>query len=168
MDLQITGVNASGGSQNWAGLMVRSANGTDMDSGYLVAQRDNGEVFVYRSGSTIAKANAAGYVSGQRTHLRVVAQGNTLTVYSGTGQAPVLTVTDSASPPATSGVVTGGASANFWNARVMPTSADPCRALDDHRLESYDGDGWGIGSAIDGQRSSVANAMGWSSLGAYR
>jgi hypothetical protein len=167
VDLQITGVNASGGSQNWAGLMVRSANGTDMDSGYLIAQRDDGEVFVYRSGTTLAHATVPGYVSGQRTHLRVVAQGSTLTVYSGTGQAPVLTVTDSAFSAGDVGVVTGGASANFWNARVMPTSVDPVEGAAITASSSYEGDGWGIRSAADGQRSSVTNSMGWSSLGTY-
>jgi hypothetical protein len=167
VDLQITGVNASGGNQNWAGLMVRSANGTDMDSGYLIAQRDNGQLFVYRSGTTLASATVPGYVSGQRTHLRVVAQGNTLTVYSGTGQAPVLTVTDSAFGAGDVGVVTGGASANFWNARVMPTSVDPVETAKITASSSYEGDGWGIQSAIDGQRSSTTNAMGWSSLGTY-
>lgn len=167
VDLQITGVNASGGSQNWAGLMVRSANGTDMDSGYLIAQRDNGEVFVYRSGTTVARANAAGYVSGQRTHLRVVAQGSTLTVYSGTGQAPVLTVTDTAFSAGDVGVVTGGASADFWNARVMPTSVDPAENAAVTASSSYESDGWGIRSAIDGRRSSAADAMGWSSFGTY-
>jgi hypothetical protein len=167
VDLQITGVNASGGSQNWAGLMVRSVNGTDMDSGYLIAQRDNGQVFVYRSGTTLASATVPGYVSGQRTHLRVVAQGNTLTVYSGTGQAPVLTVTDSAFSAGDVGVVTGGASANFWNARVMPTSVDSVEVANITASSSYEADGWGIRSAIDGQRSSTTNAEGWSSLGTY-
>ncbi|GAA2007587.1 hypothetical protein GCM10009838_87400 [Catenulispora subtropica] len=167
VDLQITGVNANGGSTNWAGLMVRSMNGTDMDSGYLVAQRDNGQLFVYRSGTALASAAVPGYVSGQRTHLRVVARGNTLTVYSGTGQAPVLTVTDSAFTAGNVGVVTGGASAHFWNARVMPTSVDPVENATITASSSYESDGWGVRSAIDGQRASTTDAMGWSSLGAY-
>ncbi|NUR28145.1 MAG: DUF4091 domain-containing protein [Catenulispora sp.] len=167
VDLQITGVNASGGSANWAGLMVRSLNGTDLDSGYLIGQRDNGQVFVYRSGTTLASASVPGYVSGQRTHLRVVARGSTLTVYSGTGQAPVLTVTDSAFTSGDVGVVTGGASARFWNARVMPTSVDPVETATVTASTSYEGDGWGVRSAGDGQRASTTAAMGWSSLGAY-
>ncbi|MEV4559250.1 discoidin domain-containing protein [Kitasatospora sp. NPDC049285] len=165
VDLQITAVSPSGGSTNWAGLMVRSANGTDLDSGYLVAQRDNGQVFVYRSGTAIGSASVPGYVSGQRTHLRVVARGGTLTVYSGTGQAPVLTVTDQAFTAGAVGLVTGGASANFWNARVVPTSVDPAESSAVTASSSYEADGWGIRSAVDGQRTTVANAAGWSSSG---
>ena len=167
VDLQITAVNANGGSTNWAGLMVRSVNGTDMDSGYLIAQRDNGQLFVYRAGTTLASATVPGYVSGQRTHLRVIARGSTLTVYSGTGQAPVLTVTDTAFGAGDVGVVTGGASANFWNARVEPTDLDPAETATITASSSYEGDGWGIRSAIDGQRASTTTAMGWSSLGPY-
>ncbi|MFL6113554.1 MAG: discoidin domain-containing protein, partial [Catenulispora sp.] len=167
VDLQITGVSANGGSANWAGLMVRSANGTDMDSGYLIAQRNNGQLFVYRSGTTLASAAVPGYVPGQRTHLRVVAHGNILTVFSGTGQAPVLSVADSAFSAGDVGVVTGGVSANFWNARVMPTAVDPAETSAVTASSSYEGDGWGVRAAIDGQRASVANALGWSSLGPY-
>ncbi|GAA2029070.1 hypothetical protein GCM10009839_30540 [Catenulispora yoronensis] len=167
VDLQITGVNANGGSTNWAGLMVRSMNGTDLDSGYLVAQRDNGQLFVYRAGKTLASATVPGYVSGQRTHLRVVARGSTLTVYSGTGQAPVLTLNDSAFTAGDVGVVTGGASANFWNARVEPTSLDPAETATITASTSYEGDGWGIRAAVDGQRASTSSAVGWSSLGNY-
>ncbi|GGQ06332.1 MULTISPECIES: discoidin domain-containing protein [Streptomyces] len=165
VDLQITGVSSSGGSTNWAGLMVRSANGTDLDSGYLIAQRNNGQVFVYRSGTTIGSASVPGYVPGQRTRLRVVARGNALTVYSGTGQAPVLTVTDAAFTAGDVGLVTGGASANFWNARVMPTSLAPAESAAVTASSSYGADGWGVRSAVDGQRPSAPNAAGWSSSG---
>ncbi|MFK0233895.1 discoidin domain-containing protein [Streptomyces vinaceus] len=165
VDLQITAVSSYGGSTNWAGLMVRSANGTDLDSGYLIAQRDNGEVFVYRSGTRIGSASVPGYVSGQRTRLRVVARGNALTVYSGTGQAPVLTVTDAAFTAGDVGLVTGGASANFWNARITPTSLAPAESAAATASSSYEADGWGIRSAVDGQRPSAPNAAGWSSSG---
>ena len=162
VDLQISGVEG-GDHSNWAGLMVHSVNGTDMDSGYLIAQRDNGQLFVYRSGTTLASANVPGYVSGQRTHLRVVARGNTLTIYSGTGQAPVLTVTDTAFSMGDVGLVTGGASVNFWNARVMPTSVDPAESSTITASSSAETGGWGIRAAVDGQRSSTASALGWSS-----
>ncbi|GAA2793596.1 hypothetical protein GCM10020219_076050 [Nonomuraea dietziae] len=88
VDLRITGVNASGGRTNWAGLMVRNLNATDMDTGYLVALRDNGQVFVYRSGVTLGSAAVPGYVSGQWTRLRVAARGATLTVHSGSEEDP--------------------------------------------------------------------------------
>ncbi|GAA4983597.1 hypothetical protein HD597_000215 [Nonomuraea thailandensis] len=39
---------------------VRNLSGTEMDTGYLVAQRTNGEVFIVRSETTLARANVPG------------------------------------------------------------------------------------------------------------
>ncbi|MFC4121423.1 hypothetical protein [Nonomuraea zeae] len=64
--------------------MVRNLSGTEMDTGYLVAQRNNGEVFIVRSETMLARANVPGYVPGQRSRLRVVARGDTITAYVGT------------------------------------------------------------------------------------
>jgi hypothetical protein len=79
----------------------------------------------------------------------------------------VLTVTDSAFTGGDVGLVTGGASANFWNARVMPSTADVSENAAISASSSYEADGWGIRSAVDGQRTSAANALGWSSIGNY-
>jgi len=122
VDLRIVDVNASGGDTNWAGLMLRNLNGTDMDSGYLVALRNNGEVFVYRSGETLGAAQVPGYEPGATTRLRVEAQGGQLAVYAGTGADPVLTVDDAAYADGHVAVVTGGASAHFDNVVLEPSS----------------------------------------------
>lgn len=122
VDLRIVDVNTNGGNTNWAGLMVRNLNGTDLDSGYLIALRNNGEVFVYRSGETLGTAQVPGYEPGATTTLRVEAQGEQLAVYAGSGEEPVLTVEDAAYTEGHVAVVTGGASAHFDNVTLEPTT----------------------------------------------
>ncbi|MEU7891924.1 discoidin domain-containing protein [Nonomuraea sp. NPDC049152] len=156
VDLRITGVNANGGSTNWAGIMVRNLNATDMDTGYLVALRDNGQVFVYRSGVSLGSAAVPGYVSGQWTRLRVAARGGTITVYAGAKK--VLTVTDNAYPVGGLALVTGGASARFDNVRVNPET-NPAEGRVVTTSSSYEGDGWSAPAAVDGTRTGI----GWSS-----
>ncbi|MFF5207690.1 discoidin domain-containing protein [Streptosporangium sp. NPDC000396] len=163
VDLRITGVAAGGGNTNWAGLMVRSLNGTDMDSGYLIAQRNDGRVFVYRSGTALAEASVPGYAAGAWTRLRVVAVGGVIKVYSGTGQSPVLTVTDSSYPVGDIALVTGGASARFDNLRINPM-INRAEGGTVTASSSYQGDGWGTAALIDGRRASAPGAMGWSSI----
>ncbi|WP_433236196.1 discoidin domain-containing protein [Streptosporangium sp. CA-135522] len=158
VDVKITGVNAAGGDTNWAGLMVRSLNGTDMDTGYLVALRNNGQVFVYRSGTSLGSATVPGYQAGQWTRLRVIARGGAISVYAGSGQSPLLTVNDSAYPAGDLALVTGGASARFDNVRVNPET-NPAEGRVVTASSSYDGDGWGTRAAVDGVRTGV----GWSS-----
>ncbi|MEV6013252.1 discoidin domain-containing protein [Streptomyces sp. NPDC051976] len=162
VDLRITGTAADGGSGNWAGLMVRSMNGSDMDTGYLIAQRDNGQLFVYRGGTTLGSATVPGYVAGQTTHLRVVAKGGRLSVYSGTSQSPALTVDDSAYGVGDIALVTGGASAVFDNVRINPM-ANAAEGATITASSSYDADGWGKDALADGRRGSVPGALGWSS-----
>ncbi|RSN11601.1 hypothetical protein DMB42_13560 [Nonomuraea sp. WAC 01424] len=158
-DVRITGVNADGGDTNWAGLMVRNLNATDMDTGYLVALRDNGQVFVYRSGVQLGTAAVPGYAPGQWTRLRVAARGGTITVFAGARK--VLTVTDDAYPVGGLALVTGGASARFDNVRVNPET-NPAEGRTVTASSSYDGDGWSAPAAVDGARTGV----GWSSSAA--
>lgn len=165
VDLRITGVNSNDGNNNWAGLVVRNLNGTDFESGYLVAQRNNGEVFVYRSGITLGHALATGYAPGQFNRLRVVARGNTITVYAGSGQAPVLTVTDNAFSAGGIGLASGGVSVQFDNVRLNPET-NPAEARPVTVSSTYDGDGWNPRAAVDGRRTSVAGSMGWTSAAA--
>ncbi|MEV6104244.1 discoidin domain-containing protein [Streptomyces sp. NPDC051940] len=155
-DLRITGVNANGGNTNWAGVMLRNLNGTDMDSGYLIAQRNNGEVFVYRSGTTLASATVPGYSPGGWNNLRVAARGSTITVFSGARK--VLTVTDSAYKAGGFALVTGGAGARFDNVRINP-EVNPAEARTVTASSSYEADGWSTAGATDGQRT----GLGWSS-----
>lgn len=165
VDLKIVGVNPNGGNANWAGFMLRSLNGTDMGSGYLVGLRNNGEVFVYRSGVTLKAAPAPGYVPGTYTRLRVSAVGNTIKVWVGNHPDPVLTVADpkNAYTAGSVALVTGGTSVRFDNMRINPmvnaAEGKPVTAS-----SSYQADGWSTGAATDGRRSSVPGAMGWSSL----
>ncbi|WP_431931207.1 glycoside hydrolase domain-containing protein [Nonomuraea jabiensis] len=114
-DLKIVGVNPEGGDTNWAGFMIRSSNATDMDTGYLVALRDNRQVFIYRSGKELAHAEAPDYRPGTYTRFRVTAFGDRLSVYVGDKAEPVLTLTDSAYRAGQVALVTGGASVRFDN-----------------------------------------------------
>ncbi|MFI6539770.1 discoidin domain-containing protein [Nonomuraea sp. NPDC050547] len=156
VDLRITGVNASGGATNWAGLMVRNFNGTDLDTGYLIALRDNGQVFVYRSGVTLGSAAVPGYVSGQWTKLRVAARGSSISVYAGAKK--LLTVNDAAYPAGGFALVTGGASARFDNVRINPET-NPAEARAVTTSSSHESDGWSAAAAVDGVRT----GLGWSS-----
>lgn len=162
VDLRITGVSATGGQENWAGLMVRNFSGTEMDTGYLVAQRNNGEVFIVRSETTLARASVPGYVPGQRSRLRVVARGDTITVYAGANAAPLLTVTDKAYQAGDIALITGGAAARFDNVKVNPET-NPAEGRAVAATSSYDGDGWSPQGVVDGERGSVTGRMGWSS-----
>ncbi|WP_214321687.1 discoidin domain-containing protein [Nonomuraea sediminis] len=161
VDLKITGVLAGGGNSNWAGLMIHSLNPTDMDSGYLVAQRNDGRVFLYRNGTTLAQATAPGYVPGAWNHLRVIYQQGAIKVFSGGDQ--VLSVTDNAFPLGSVAVVTGGASARFDNVHLNPL-VNAAEFGTVTASSSYQGDGWSLAAANDGLRTSWSNAMGWSSV----
>ncbi|MFC9687663.1 glycoside hydrolase domain-containing protein [Kribbella sp. NPDC056951] len=165
VDLQIRGVNSNGGNTNWAGLVVRNLNPTDFESGYLVAQRNNGEVFVFKSGTTLGKAQAVGYAPGQFNRLRVVARGNKITVYAGTGAAPVLTVTDSSFTAGGIGLASGGVNVAFDNVRLNP-DVNPAEGGAVSVSSSYDNDGWRAIAAVDGRRTSDASSMGWTSAAA--
>ncbi|GAA1597604.1 hypothetical protein GCM10009804_62560 [Kribbella hippodromi] len=160
VDLQIRGVNASGGDTNWAGIVIRNLNPTDFDSGYLIAQRNNGEVFVYRNGTTLGKTQNPGYTAGQVTRLRVVARGTKLTVYAGTKQ--LLTVSDPNYTAGGIGLASGGVNVAFDNVRINP-EVNPAEGTNVTTSSSYDQDGWSAQAAVDGQRTSDAASMGWTS-----
>ncbi|MFI7702038.1 glycoside hydrolase domain-containing protein [Nonomuraea sp. NPDC049480] len=162
VDLKIVAVNSHGGNTNWAGFMIRSSNATDMDTGYLVALRNNGEVFVYRSGKELGHATAGNYQAGTYTRLRVMAFGNKLSVYAGNNRQPLLTVTDDAFPAGHVALVTGGASVRFDNFTVNPDNN-----MADGRpvttSSTYSADGWHPTAAADGIQSSTPGSMGWTS-----
>ncbi|MDX3006011.1 discoidin domain-containing protein [Kribbella solani] len=160
VDLQIRGVNADGGDTNWAGIVIRNLNSTDFGSGYLIAQRNNGEVFVYSSGKTLGHAQLAGYVKGQVTRLRVVARGSKLSVFA--GRTPVLTVTDPTFTAGGIGLASGGVNVAFDNVRINP-DVNPAEGSKVTTSSSYEQDGWGAQAAVDGQRTSDAASMGWTS-----
>ncbi|MFI6318928.1 discoidin domain-containing protein [Nonomuraea sp. NPDC050556] len=159
VDLRITGVR-DGDASNWAGLMIHSLNPTDMGSGYLVAQRNDGRVFLYRNGTTLAQAPVPGYVPGAWTHLRVTYVQGAIKVWSGGTQ--VLSVTDNAFPLGSAAVVTGGASARFDNVHLNPL-VNAAEAGTLTASSSYQADGWSTQAANDGMRTSWSNAVGWSS-----
>lgn len=163
VDVRITGVTAEGGDTNWAGLVVRNQNGTEMETGYLVALRNNGQVFVNRTGATLGAAQVPGYAAGQTVRLRVVARGTTLSVYA--GGTPLLTVEDDAYPVGELALITGGASARFDNVRVNPMT-NPAEGARVTVSSAYDGDGWSARAATDGQTASAGASLGWSSAGA--
>jgi hypothetical protein len=79
----------------------------------------------------------------------------------------VLTVTDSAFTTGEVGVVTGGASANFWNMRITPTVTNPAEGQAVTASSSYEADGWGVRALVDGRRTSPTGALGYSSINNY-
>ncbi|WP_163507413.1 discoidin domain-containing protein [Fodinicola acaciae] len=164
VDVQITAVNSAGGDTNWAGLMVRSCNASDMDTGYLVALRRNGEVFVYRCGDRLGGAQVPGFSAAAPTRLKVVARGSTLTICAGLAATPILTVTDSYYSAGNIALVTGGAAAKFSGFSVNP-EIDYAEGKAVTVTSSYTADGWSPTAAVNGQTASVTGGLGWSSAG---
>lgn len=164
VDVQITAVNASGGDTNWAGLVVRSCNASDMDTGYLVALRRNGEVFVYRSGDRLGGAQVPGFSAAAPTRLKVVAAGSTLTICAGPAATPILTITDSYYSAGNVALVTGGAAARFSGFSINP-EGNYAEGKAVTVSSSYPADGWAPTAAVNGQTTSVAGGLGWSSAG---
>ncbi|MEV6950957.1 discoidin domain-containing protein [Streptomyces sp. NPDC051183] len=161
VDVRITGVSADGGATNWAGLTVHSQNPTDRQTGYLVALRDNGEVFVNRSGTDLAKAKVPGYTSGQTVTLRAVTRGSALKVYAGATE--LISLTDTGYPVGNVGLATGGASARFDNVRLNP-GTNPVEGAAVTASSSYEADGWSAKALTDGRRSLPTGTVGWSSV----
>ncbi|MFF9645360.1 discoidin domain-containing protein [Kitasatospora aureofaciens] len=160
VDLRVTGVQANGGDTNWAGMVVRNQNPTESQTGYLVALRNTGEVFVNRSGTTLGSAKVPGYTPGQTVSLRVSARGGMLRVYAGTTQ--LLTVTDQGYPVGGFGLATGGASARFEHVRINP-GGDVAENAAVVASSTYEGDGWNTGALTDGRRGLATGSNGWSS-----
>ncbi len=160
-DVRITGVSSEGEDTNWAGLTVHSQNPTDRQTGYLVALRNNGEVFVERGGALLGKATVPGYTPGQTVGLRVVTRGSALAVYAGATR--LISLTDPGYPVGTIGLATGGASARFDNVRLNP-GTNPAEGGVVTASSSYEADGWGRNALTDGRRSLPTGTNGWSSI----
>ncbi|MFB7469460.1 discoidin domain-containing protein [Kitasatospora sp. NPDC056184] len=163
VDVRITGTDADdGGDTDWAGLTIRSQNPTDAHTGYLVALRNNGEVFVHRSGTTLAAAPVPGYTPGQTVALRVDARGDTLRVFAGT--TLLITLTDTGYPVGGVGLATGHAGARFDNVRLNP-GTDAAENAAVTASSSYEADGWSLAAVTDGRRGRTDGPTGWSSAG---
>ncbi|MFI8823795.1 discoidin domain-containing protein [Streptomyces sp. NPDC053431] len=161
VDVRITGVNADGGDTNWAGLTVHSQHPTDRQTGYLVALRNNGEVFVHRSGVDLAKAVVPGYSPGRTVTLRAVTRGSSLRVYAGATE--LISLTDASYPVGNVGLATGGAGARFDNVRLNP-GGNPAEGAAVATSSSYEADGWSSKALTDGRRSLPTGTTGWSSI----
>lgn len=163
VDLTITGVKTEeGGDSNWAGLTLRSQTPLDLDSGYLVGVRNDGRVFLNRSGSLLKEAVLPGYTPGGPVNLRVVARGSSLRVYAGSTAQPLIEVTDTGYAAGAIGLATGGATARFDNVRINP-GVNPVEDAAVTVSSSYQADGWHARAAVDGRRGSDAVSKGWSS-----
>ncbi|GAA1699004.1 hypothetical protein GCM10009745_51880 [Kribbella yunnanensis] len=159
-DVRIT---ATGGNEaNWAGLTLRSINGTDYQTGYLAAIRNNGELFLYRGDKELAKIAVPGYQAGQWTHLRLIAEGTKIRVYAGNSPAALITVTDDSYAEGSVGLVTGGTAARFDNLRINP-GTNPAAGGTVTASSSYESDGWSKAALADGNRGSSSLSNGWSS-----
>ncbi|MGW2545792.1 discoidin domain-containing protein [Kitasatospora sp. NPDC001574] len=162
VDVRITGVDANdGGDTNWAGLTLHSQNPTDTQTGYLVGLRNNGTVFVHRSGTTLATAAVPGYAPGRTVSLRVISHGDTLRVFD--GATLLLTVTDGSYPVGNVALATGHAAARFDNVRINP-GTNPAEGAVVTASSSYEADGWGRAAATDGRRGLADGSKGWSSI----
>ncbi|MFF2659034.1 discoidin domain-containing protein [Kitasatospora sp. NPDC058032] len=161
VDVRITDVNASGGNANWAGLIVHGQHPTDRQTGYLVALRNNGEVFVNRGNVPLSSAQVPGFTPGQTVTLRVVTRGSVLDVYAGAKK--LITVNDPSYPVGDVALATGGAAARFDNVRLNPGS-DPAEAAGVSPTSSYESDGWSAAALTDGRRGLPTGTLGWSSI----
>ncbi len=159
-DVRITATN--GNNANWAGVTLRSINGTDYQTGYLAAIRNNGELFLYRGDKELAKIAVPGYQAGQWTHLRLIAEGTKIRAYAGHTPYPLITVTDDSYAEGSVGVVTGGSAARFDNVRVNP-GTNPAAGSTVTATSSYEADGWSRPALTDGNRGSSTQSNGWSS-----
>ncbi|GAA1685140.1 hypothetical protein GCM10009765_38080 [Fodinicola feengrottensis] len=164
VDVLITGVNSNGGDTNWAGMVIRSANASDMDSGYLIAMRRNGDVFVYRSGDPLGHAQMPGFTTASASRLKVVALGSTLTICGGPAAIPFLTINNTGFTAGNLALVTGGASARFANFAVNP-EVNYAEGKAVNVSTSHSADGWSPTAVVNGQAGSTSGALGWSSAG---
>lgn len=162
-DVKIT--NNNGNNTNWAGAMVRSANGTDIDTGYLIALRDTGELFLYRSGDTLVPSSSAtavpGYVSGQYTTIKVVAHGSNIQFFGGYSTTPLINYNDSGFSAGNIALITASA-ATFDNV-VINAEQNYAEGKPVSSYSTYTADGWSPQAGADGQRSSISGSMGYSS-----
>ncbi|MCD9024225.1 discoidin domain-containing protein [Cohnella silvisoli] len=154
-------VNDGGNHTNWAGAVVRSANGTDVDTGYLIALRNNGKIFIYRSGTTLAEVTVPGYVAGQYTTVKVVTNGNNIQVFAGNNATALLNVNDSGFSAGNIALITAS-SAKFDNV-VINAEQNYAEGKAVSVSSSYTADGWSPQAAVDGRKSTITNSAGWSS-----
>ncbi|MFF8770174.1 discoidin domain-containing protein [Kitasatospora sp. NPDC015120] len=162
VDVRIDDVRAEGGQSNWAGLVLHNQNPTEAQTGYLVALRNTGQVFIDRGGKPLGSAQVPGYTPGQTVSLRVSVQGGTIRVYA--GPTLLLTATDTGYPVGGFGLATGGASARFQHVRLNP-GTDVAENAAVQADTSYEGDGWSTRALTDGRRGPVGGTNGWSSNG---
>ncbi|MFC5402753.1 discoidin domain-containing protein [Cohnella soli] len=154
-------LNDNGISTNWAGAVVRSANATDVDTGYLVGLRNNGNIFIYRSGTTLSEAAVPGYVAGQYTTVKVVASGNNIQVFAGNNATALLNVNDSGYSAGNIALVTAS-SANFDNVAIN-AEQNYAEGKTVAASSSFTTGGWSPQAAVDGKASSAPGLYGWSS-----
>ncbi|MFC5406086.1 glycoside hydrolase domain-containing protein [Cohnella soli] len=154
--------NDNGNHQNWAGAMIRSMNATDLDTGYLIGVRNNGEIHLWRTGTVLAAAQIPGYVAGQYTTVKVVTQGSNIKVFAGNNPAALLEVNDTGYTSGNIGLITGGASAKFDNV-VVNAEQNYAEGKPVAYWSNYTGDGWAPQNAVDGKTSSSTQSLGYTS-----
>ncbi|WP_165956413.1 glycoside hydrolase domain-containing protein [Kribbella antibiotica] len=160
-DAKIDAVNSGGGNTNWIGAVVRGMNATDVDTGYLVAVRNNGTVFLYRSGKELASAAVPGYVPNAVTRMKIVAQGNRIKVYVKDHPAPLLDVTDTAFRTGHAALVTGSVAGRFDNVVLNPevNRADGKVVTATNSITDW---GWSPYGLTDGRNGTTAASGGFS------
>ncbi|MFC5406085.1 discoidin domain-containing protein [Cohnella soli] len=155
-------VSDGGNHTNWAGAMIRSMNATDLDTGYLIAVRNDGILSIYRSGTVLANASIPGYVAGQYTTVKVVTQGSSIKVFAGNNPAALLNITDTAYTSGNIALITGGTSAKFDNV-VVNAEQNYAEGKAVAYGSNYTGDGWAPQNAVDGKTSSSTQSLGYTS-----
>ncbi|MFC5404061.1 glycoside hydrolase domain-containing protein [Cohnella soli] len=117
-------VNDNGDHSNWAGAMIRSSDPSNLDTGYLIAVCNNSNLIVANASGALAQVTIPGYIAGQYTNVKVVAQGGNIQVFVGSSPTLLVNITNTASASGTIALVTGGASAKFDNVVVQVPKAD--------------------------------------------
>jgi len=119
-DFQI--LTNGGNPSNWAGCNVRKTNPTDnhTQSGYLLYFRANGQVCLYKPSGNLTAVNT-GLAFTNLTHVKLVTDGPTFTVYLTNSTMPLIICTDSAYVgPGYFSLITGAAGAQFAHVLITP------------------------------------------------
>ena len=161
-------VNDGGISANWAGAVVRSANGTDIDTGYLIGLRNNGHLFIYRSGATLAQTTSPvpGYVPGHYMTIKVVARGNTIQAFVGNNASTLVSLNANDNGFLVGNIALATASAAKFRNVVVNAEQNFAEGKPVSYSSTFTSGGWSPLAVVDGKTNSTTTSYvsyGWSS-----
>ncbi|WP_020497409.1 DUF4091 domain-containing protein [Sciscionella marina] len=110
----------SGGYTSWAGVILRNSNAAEVDTGYLVGVHPDGELFIERTGKTVASTRISDYRPGTKLPLRITIRGTEIGVHL--GEKLLLRYSDPQNgfTDGQIGLATNGTTATFGPVRIDP------------------------------------------------